>query len=459
MPTYKKVAILGLDSIPSNLFFRKLLPQLPTIRQLCERSIFGTLKSCDPPITIPAWQVMATGKSPHQLNVYGFRERKGFSYTEISLANSTMFKEKRLWDILAEDGRTSCLFAVPPSFPPYPVKGNLVSCHITPDGKSSYTYPKQLQPELEELFGSYIPDVVFRSHEREKVREGLYSMSEQHFGIMEHLIKNKPWDFFMGVEIGPDRLHHVFWKFFDPKHHLYVKGNKYESAIPEYYRFIDEKIKNLISLFDDDTLIFIVSDHGTKGMQGAFCINEWLIEKGYLALKTEPKKIMKLEEADVDWTRTTAWGWGGYYARIFLNVRGREEKGMVDRSDYEKIRRKLIQDLKRIKTPKGKIMGVRVFAPRGGPEAKTPDLMVYLRNLNWRSAGTVGHNTLYLKENDTGPDDSVHSKEGIFLIYNKKNKFYGQGNLRLGIQDIAPTILKALGATNRPGLKGKTLEV
>ena len=31
-----------------------------------------------------------------------------------------------------------------------------------------------------------------------------------------------------------------------------------------------------------------------------------------------------------------------------------------------------------------------------------PDLMVYFDELDWRSAGTVGHDSLYLFENDTG---------------------------------------------------------
>jgi predicted AlkP superfamily phosphohydrolase/phosphomutase len=37
-----------------------------------------------------------------------------------------------------------------------------------------------------------------------------------------------------------------------------------------------------------------------------------------------------------------------------------------------------------------------------------PDLIFYFDNLFWRSAGTIGHNTMYLSENDIVPDDSVH---------------------------------------------------
>jgi len=32
---------------------------------------------------------------------------------------------------------------------------------------------------------------------------------------------------------------------------------------------------------------------------------------------------MPIKEAPIDWSRTVAWGDGGYYGRLFLNVRGR----------------------------------------------------------------------------------------------------------------------------------------
>ena len=53
---------------------------------------------------------------------------------------------------------------------------------------------------------------------------------------------------------------------------------------------------------------------------------------------------------------------------------------------------------------------------RGDP----PDLMVYIDDLNWRPAGTIGWETNYLPENDRGPDDAEHDWNGIFLIYDQQ---------------------------------------
>ena len=46
-----------------------------------------------------------------------------------------------------------------------------------------------------------------------------------------------------------------------------------------------------------------------------------------------------------------------------------------------------------------------------------PDMMVYFDDLYWRAAGTLGHSSNYLPENDTGPDDAVHSEYGVFALH------------------------------------------
>jgi len=63
----------------------------------------------------------------------------------------------------------------------------------------------------------------------------------------------------MMVEMGTDRIQHAFWRFFDDRHPGYLPGNKYENAIFNYYKYIDDEIGKTIALLDDDTLILIVS--------------------------------------------------------------------------------------------------------------------------------------------------------------------------------------------------------
>ena len=52
------------------------------------------------------------------------------------------------------------------------------------------------------------------------------------------------------------------------------------------------------------------------------------------------------------------------------------------------------------------------------PEVRgvAPDLLVYFGDLEWRSMGSVGNPSLYIYENDTGPDGANHDRTGIFAM-------------------------------------------
>lgn len=454
----KKVLIIGLDCAAPQLVFEKFLDELPNLKKMTNHGVYGKLKTCIPAITIPAWMVMMTSRDPGTLGLYGFRHKKSYSY-DMWIASSRNIKQKTIWDLIAEKGLKSCAVGVPPSYPPKQINGCMISCFITPDATKDYTYPKELKKELEEQFGEYVFDVVFRTEERDQVLEQTYEMTKQHFNVIKYLMQKKEWDLFAFVEIGLDRIHHAFWKFFDKEHPRYVPNNEYENVVKEYYKYLDKEIGDLLEIVDEDTIVLVVSDHGAKGMKGAFCINQWLMKEGYLKLKSEPERGARLEESQIDWSKTKAWGWGGYYARIFINVEGREPQGIVPPEDYEKIVEELTKKLEQIKGPNGEKLDNKVYNPEDIYEELNgdyPDLIVYLDDLNWRSAGTIGYDTLYLPENDIGPDDAVHAEYGVFILYDP-SKETGTEQQNLNIFDIAPTVLSILDAPIPKEMLGKSI--
>lgn len=454
----KKCVVVGLDCAPAKIVFDQR-EKLPVLRELIENGLYGNLRSSDPPITIPAWMVMCTGKDPGRLGLYGFRHRKDYSYKDIWIATSQSIKEKAVWDIIGESGGQSCLVSVPPSYPPRPVAGNMISCFITPGSEKEYTYPSQLRQEIEERFGPYTFDVVFRTDDKDSLLEQIYEMTRNRFEVMNYLIRRKTWDFFMFVEIGVDRIQHAFWKYMDREHHLYVKGNPYEDVIMDYYKDLDKKIGELLSNIDKNTTVLVVSDHGAKRMKGAFCINEWLIEQGDLVVREKPQSPVSMEKVEVDWSRSKYWGWGGYYARLFLNIDGREAQGIILPEDYEKERDALVEKLMSIKGADGSEWKTRVLKPQQYfKEARGdyPDLMVYFDDLYWRSAGTLGHSTKYLLENDTGPDDAVHAQDGIYVLYDPQRRESKRKDAH--IMDIAPTVLHCMGLSVPDDMEGKIIE-
>ena len=455
----RKALLIGLDCAAPDLLFNRFIDKLPNFRRMMDRGIHGKLESSDPPITIPAWTVMASSKYPGTLGLYGFRHRRNNSYKDIWISTSKNIKEKRIWDYVAEAGGRSCLVAVPPSYPPYPVEGCLVGGFITPDTNRNYTYPPELREEIKNLVEDYQVDVEFRIEDKGSLVRELHEMTEKHFKVIKHLIRTKDWNFFMFVEIGLDRIHHAFWKYFDESHHLHEPGSEFENVVEDYYVLLDTKVGELLDLIDDDTVVLVASDHGGKPMKGAFCINTWLEEQGLLKLNTPVERVVRLNDADVDWGKTVAWGWGGYYARIFLNLKGREENGVVDPRDYESTREDIAQRIRSITGPNGEMWNTVVLKPEDiYPECNgdPPDLMVYFDDLYWRSAGTMGHGRLYLPENDTGPDDAVHDKMGLYIYYDPREDLKGRAE-DLSILDVAPTLMKALGLNVPEDMEGEPL--
>jgi predicted AlkP superfamily phosphohydrolase/phosphomutase len=453
----RKFLVVGLDCAPPEIVFEHRR-EFPVLDRLIGEGRHGSMRSSDPPITIPAWMVMATGRDAGRLGLYGFRHRTGYSYDKMWIANSQSIKEPAVWDLIGAQGGQSVLVSVPPSYPPRRIAGNLVSCFITPGPENEYTFPAGLKAELEAKFGPYAFDVVFRTEDRDQIRDAIFDMTAKRFEVLDYMIQSKPWDLFWFVEIGVDRVHHAFWKYYDKAHHLYEPGNPYESVILDYYKFIDAKIGALLEKAPADTVILVISDHGAKRMKGAFCVNEWLIEQGDLVLKEAPKRGASIEKTPIDWDKTKAWGWGGYYARIFLNVEGREPRGVIKPENYEKERDALADRLRAVRGPRGEAWATRVIKPNqyfDDLRGDYPDLMVYFDDLFWRSAGTLGWGTMFLAENDTGPDDAVHAQHGMYILRDPRDRVSIRRDI--DITDVAPTILKTMGLPVPPDMKGRPI--
>ena len=459
-----KVVVIGLDCAEPSLVFDRFADRLPNLSMLRARSVWGNLRSCDPPITVPAWMSMMSSKDPGTLGYYGFRNRADRSYEKMTTATSLAVKEPLLWDFLGAAGKKVILIGVPQTYPPRAVNGLMITDFLTPSVESNYTYPPELKQEI-----AGWPDVHpyefdvhdFRTPDKTKIRDAMVRMTDKRFALARRLLTTKPWDFFMMVEMGTDRIHHAFWQYMDPAHHRYEPGNPYENVIVNYYEHVDRKIGELLNVLPENAHVVVVSDHGAQCMVGGVAINEWLVQQGYLVLHEYPSAPSRLEGLKIDWAKTTAWGSGGYYGRLFLNVQGREPQGRIPPEQYEATRDKLIAELEALGDPAGKPIGTRVLKPeslyRTVRGIAPPDLFVYFGDLRWRSVGTVGTRAIHTFENDTGPDDANHAPEGLIMVS-------GPGVVPNGpvsgmqLMDVTPTILRLFGVAVPADLQGKAIE-
>ena len=404
----RKVMVIGLDCGDPILVFDKWKDDLPTLNKLFAGGLYGNLESCIPAITVPAWSCMMSSKDPGELGIYGFRNRRDYSYDNMFIATGGYVKEPRVWDILNKVDKHSVLVGVPQTFPIEPINGVCVSSFLTPTLESGFTWPSDLAQTVLSLAPRYQVDVHnFRTPDKDWLLQQIWDMTEMRFEVLNHLQETQPWDFFMWVEMGVDRIQHGMWSYMDHEHRLYQQGNPYEDSIKEYYQLVDAQMARMLDKIDDDTIVLVASDHGGKKMDGGICINEWLWRNGYLVLKEDPPEMIDengrrvltpFAKVEVDWEKTKAWGAGGYYGRVFLNVEGREPDGIIKREDYERVRDELIERFKAIPDPDGNDIGTEVYKPQDiyrKVRNVPPDLIVYWGDLNWRSVGSFGHGGFY----------------------------------------------------------------
>ncbi len=475
----RKVFVAGLDCAPPAVLFQTgaenplgLKDRLPNLSRLIDEGIYGPLSSTIPCITVPAWTSMVSSKDPGTLGFYGFRNRADYSYDRMNIATANAITQPRVWDVLSGAGKDSIVVGVPQSYPVRPLKGHMISCFLTPSIERQYTYPNELRYEIEQVLDGRAYDVdvpQFRTDDKDFLVRQIMEMTEKHFVVLKYLLRHKPWDFFMFVEIGLDRIHHGMWKYWAADHPKHVADNPYKNAIPDYYRYLDQQVGELLEMLDDDTVVLVVSDHGAKTMQGGIAINEWLRREGLLVLKEEPRYpgLIPFEKVEIDWENTTAWGAGGYYARIFLNVAGREPQGKIPAHAYEKARDELKARIEAIPDDQGRPLDNKVFKPEelyrrirppheGG--AIPPDLMVYFGDLRCFFFNDTATTEIYTFENDTGPDDANHDQYGVFVLWDPRKNYGGRYVDGLQLMDVTPTVLDLMGVPVPPDTQGKPLQ-
>ena len=452
-----RILLLGLDCAAPEILLED--EDLPTVRRLMEAGRYGRLESVVPAITVPAWLCMTASQDPGSLGLYGFRNRPDRGYGPFETVDGSTVRPPTMASQVAQEGGRVVQVGVPPSYPPRRVAGVTVGCFLTPDtDRAAFTWPPEWSDRIRERVGHYPVDVAdFRTVDRTVLRDRIVEMSRTQFRVLRSLLAEEPWDLAHFVDIGLDRIQHGFWRHHDPAHPDHDPEGPWRDVIREYYRHLDREIGQVLEGVDDDTVVMVASDHGAQALQGGICVNDWLIRRGDLVLEEEPTGPTPLGALKIDWSRTRAWAAGGYYARIFLNVRGREPQGTVPAEEALAFREELARDLEALTGPGGEALATRAYRPeetyralRGVP----PDLLVYFDDMRWRSVGSVGWGRLHVRENDTGPDDCNHAPFGAFVLAGPGLAPGGEVE-GMHLLDVAPTLLSLAGREIPETMQGR----
>ncbi len=418
----RKVLVIGLDGTPANCLFAEMADHFPNLYRLAHAGDFGILRSCDPPITVPAWACMMSGKDPGELGLYGFRHRPRGSYGKRELVHAGFLPRDMLWQWLGEQGGRAIVIGVPPSYPPPAIRGALVSCLLTPRDATAVAQPRSVQTLLAAVAPEYQFDIRdFRSLDDAALFAQALSALRARFRFARELARREPWDLFLVTDIGADRVQHGLWKL--------DGSGRWGEAVRRYYAMVDDEIGQWLAELPDDLCVWIVSDHGAQPSRGGVYLNEWLRRRGWLKLRAESGGPSAWAPESVDWERTRAWAEGGYIGRIYVNVRGREPGGIVEPRDVERVCEELREALANDFVLDGGLrVRVQSYVPRElyrDSLGAAPDLLVYVDGLRLRVFEGLRSDTLYAPRNDSGRDHANHHHDGVFVAYDPKQSGRG----------------------------------
>jgi predicted AlkP superfamily phosphohydrolase/phosphomutase len=198
-----------------------------------------------------------------------------------------------------------------------------------------------------------------------------------------------------------------------------------------------------------------------------------LVQNGYMVLKQPAfeDKTYKLEHLfgqgsffpNVDWSRTEAYALG--LGQIYLNLRGREKLGILDRGpETDRLMEEIRQKLEAVQDPDtGQLVVQKVYFGREifhGPRMReAPDIQVDFRDgyrTSWQTAlgaipsGIIVANMKKWSGDHCSSDPS--DTQGIFL----SNRPVTTQNP--SILDVAPTVIAILGVQPPGRLDGQALE-
>jgi predicted AlkP superfamily phosphohydrolase/phosphomutase len=242
-----------------------------------------------------------------------------------------------------------------------------------------------------------------------------------------------------------DRVQHMFWQ------------NR--PVVEAAYQQADALVGRVMSRLGPRDALIVISDHGFASFRRGVNLNAWLRQEGYLALKPGASGDAEWLR-DVDWERTRAYalGLGG----IYLNVRGREAKGVVASDKAQALKEELIARLSGLRDEAEQCVAVnRVFDTRAanpGPYTDTgPDLTVgYAPGYRaaWdaavgKAAGAVMEDNLRHWRGDHCVDPA--QVPGVLFCSRRLAARDAQ------IMDIAPTVLSLFGLETPAYMQGQSL--
>jgi len=421
-----KILVIGLDAATMELIEPwAAAGQLPALARLIEEGASGRLISTPNMHSASAWTSILTGLNPGRHGLFVFSDRN------FATGRQEFFKGgdrtgRIIGDYLAQQALTSGFLNVPMTYPAHAAAGSfMISGLDAPALNEAAFSPAALRHEIFSRFPDYaftpvgLGDLMKAGRIGDAIQAWL-RLTETQVEVAEYLIENHPTDFFMTVFTASDWAGHNVWK-----HAASSPGEKSDSlqlpaGLRQVYQSLDRAVARLLACADEQTQVYVISDHGMGPHSGAaYHLADWLEARGFMTrqqaatphtslmntgrrvaksllpvtikekikmrLGAERLKELQAAEKDafygsIDWSRSIAYTEPGRHV-ININLAGRNPQGIVARSDYPKVCAEIIAALSEWQDASGAAVVERV-APRdevyAGPFVeRASDLYVY----------------------------------------------------------------------------------
>ncbi|GIW43760.1 MAG: phosphodiesterase [Candidatus Binatia bacterium] len=497
--------IVGWDGASPNIIEALLREgKLPNLAFLRERGGWGRVRAPWPPVTFPSWTTFMTGVNPGRHGIFDFTRRVPGSY-RVHFVNATWRRAPSIWKMLSAAGKRVCVLGLPATYPPEAVNGVLLSGFDTPvttKADPSFMYPPDRSAEIFDLGG--FPFAEFQEFRAgpgwyARARALLLAGIEQKLRVAEYFLRQEPWDCFLVLFGESDTVAHHFWHYRDPSSPFASAGRAcgLGDVVAEVYQALDYSLGRLLALAPDANVL-VISDHGFGGASTTrIYLNRWLCEHGWLrfqktsgarawgknlkafALQSIPLRFQRMlfrwqggkwsnaletsaRFAGIDFRLSAAFSEElGYFPSIWLNVKGRDQWGVVDHSDYQRVRDDIREALWGWRDPmSGKVLVRNVWYREelySGPFVEeAPDIILELEEdaggyaiLAGTSGGTPGPSVgqVHLGRWRGGKLQGLsgtHRQDGIFALSGPSIRAAGdRGPVRM--EQFAPTILALCG--------------
>ena len=166
----------------------------------------------------------------------------------------------------------------------------------------------------------------------------------ERMALFDHLWSRFDTGLFYFYVSSTDQDAHMLWRNMDPTHPLHSEADpRFAGYLMDLYAEMDTLVGKVLPAVDDKTLLLICSDHGFSQFGRQFHLNSWLRHNGWLAVRSGAEKKEETSIFDIDWSRTAAYGIG--FNALYLNLKGREGKGIIERGEDGATTAKLKREL------------------------------------------------------------------------------------------------------------------